>query len=186
MNGSRKKGELSIDDRILWSRIARSTDPLPGKNWPTTPEEAIAKPPTRNGAKALVEPVTHPPYRPPTSKESAKTSAPSIDLPTRRKLAKGRLSIDATIDLHDLDQAEAHGMLLAFLHRAHAAGLRHVLVITGKGSSLGSAGVLKRSVPEWLSTVPFRGLVSGYENAARHHGGEGAIYIRLSRRGERR
>ncbi|MBW8318206.1 MAG: Smr/MutS family protein, partial [Rhizobium sp.] len=65
--------------------------------------------------------------------------------------------------------------------------LRHVLVITGKGSSLGSDGALKRAVPLWFSKAEFRFLISSYEPAARQHGGEGALYVRLSRgAGERR
>ena len=78
-------------------------------------------------------------------------------------------------------QDEAHGLLLSFLSRAHARGLRYVLVITGKGSSAASGGVLRRSVPSWLATPSFRGYVSGYEDASRGHGGEGALYVRLRR-----
>ena len=77
-----------------------------------------------------------------------------FDQQTRDKLAKGRLQIDARVDLHGMTQGEAHGLLLSFLHRAHAGGLRYVLVITGKGASFGSEGVLKRAVPAWLSTPP--------------------------------
>jgi DNA-nicking Smr family endonuclease len=42
--------------------------------------------------------------------------------------------------------------------------------------------VLKRAVPGWLATAPFRGLVSSHDHAARHHGGAGALYVRLRRR----
>lgn len=183
MSKRRKSGKLTADDRILWSQVARSTQPLPGKFQPVAPENLKADPEHIHGAPSLIKPVKHPPYQAANSKPSRPSPTHQIDLPTRKKLAKGRLSIDATIDLHDLDQSDAHGMLLAFLHRAHASGLRHVLVITGKGSSMGSVGVLRRTVPQWLATAPFRGLISGFENAARHHGGEGAIYVRLSRRG---
>jgi DNA-nicking Smr family endonuclease len=55
--------------------------------------------------------------------------------------------------------------------------------VTGKGSSSGGDGVLKRSVPDWLATGPFRLLVSGYDEAARHHGGGGALYVRMRRKG---
>ena len=37
------------------------------------------------------------------------------------------------------------------------------------------------AVPAWLATAPFRQVVSGYDNAARSHGGAGALYIRLKR-----
>ena len=64
----------------------------------------------------------------------------------------------------------------------HAPGeLRHVLVITGKGSSMGSDGVLRQAVPHWFATPSFRILVNGYEDAARNHGGTGAMYVRMRR-----
>jgi DNA-nicking Smr family endonuclease len=78
-----------------------------------------------------------------------------------------------------MTQSEAHGLLLSFLQRAHSGGVRYVLVITGKGSSSGGEGILRRAVPSWLTTPPFRSLVSSHDFAARHHGGAGAIYIRL-------
>jgi DNA-nicking Smr family endonuclease len=109
-----------------------------------------------------------------------------LEKPVKRKLSRGHLALEARIDLHGLIQSEAHGMLLDFLIRAHERGLRHVLVITGKGSSLGSEGALKRAVPLWFSLPEFRFLISSYEPAARQHGGEGALYVRLSRRGQER
>jgi DNA-nicking Smr family endonuclease len=59
-----------------------------------------------------------------------------------------------------------------------------VLIITGKGSSMGSEGALKRAVPLWFSKPEFRYLISSHEVAAQHHGGEGALYVRLSRHGQ--
>ena len=109
-----------------------------------------------------------------------------FDQPTRDKLAKGRLPIDGRVDLHGMTQGEAHALLLSFLQRAHAGGLRYVLVITGKGSSFGSEGVLRRAVPAWLATPPFRALVWSHDSAARQHGGAGALYVRLRRHNEQR
>src|SRR5690606_7762021 len=94
---------------------------------------------------------------------------------------KGRLPLEAKVDLHGLTQSEAYGLLLSFLHRAHAAGIRYVLVVTGKGSSTKGDGVLRRAVPEWLATPSFRSVVGSHDGAARHHGGGGAIYVRLRR-----
>jgi DNA-nicking Smr family endonuclease len=94
---------------------------------------------------------------------------------------KGRLPIEGTVDLHGLTQSEAHALLLSFLHRAYADGRRYVLVITGKGESFRSDGILRRAVPAWFATPPFRALVSGQEAAGRRHGGAGAIYVRLRR-----
>ena len=104
-----------------------------------------------------------------------------LEKPVKKKLSRGHLQLEARIDLHGMIQSEAHGFLLHFLIRAHERGLRHVLVITGKGTSLGSEGALKRAVPMWFSLPEFRHLISSYEPAARTHGGDGALYVRLSR-----
>src|SRR5690606_20626982 len=104
-----------------------------------------------------------------------------LDSPTREKLARGRLDITGRVDLHGLTQEEAYSLLLSFLRRAHEEDRRYVLVITGKGST--GTGILRAAVPYWLSTPPFRSLVGAYEQASRNHGGAGALYLRLRRRG---
>ena len=105
-----------------------------------------------------------------------------LEKPVKRKLTRGRLPLEGRIDLHGMFQSEAHAVLLDFLVRAHERGLRHVLVITGKGRSMGSEGALKRAVPLWFSKPEYRHLISSYEDASANHGGDGALYVRLSRR----
>lgn len=171
---------LSHEDRVLWGRIARSVTPLKGRAAAEEEEEVRAG--ERQAAK---EPVTGSSVAPvPAARRPDPARQHPIDGQTREKLKKGRLPIEGKVDLHGLTQSEAHGLLLGFLHRAHADGRRHVLVVTGKGASLGSEGALRRAVPAWLATPPFRPLVGGYEEAARNHGGAGALYVRLRRRAE--
>ncbi|MEX0954743.1 MAG: Smr/MutS family protein [Rhizobiaceae bacterium] len=171
--------KLSAEDRILWSRVARTVTPLAADRFvpDEEPEPADTKPPPGKARKQTALPVSEQ-QPPPTTPRSPG----ALDLKTRGRIAKGRVSLDARVDLHGMTQAEAHGLLLSFLHRAHASGLKHVLVITGKGSSPASEGVLRRAVPAWLATGPFRALVSGHAAAARNHGGDGALYVRLRRK----
>lgn len=187
MSGRRDK-KLTREDRILWGKVARSVTPMPGK----AADAAEAEPPdfavlleappvaAKPRGQASPPPVFMPPYSP--ERQPVSRAAHGIDRTTRTKLAKGRLAIEGKVDLHDLTQSEAHALLLSFLHRAHADGRRHVLVVTGKGASLGSDGILRRAVPGWLATPPFRALVSAHEPAASRHGGSGALYVRLRRR----
>ncbi|MDO3435908.1 Smr/MutS family protein [Rhizobium sp. CBN3] len=179
--------KLSVDERILWGKVARSTRPMPGKAGELSEldaflveTEAAAERQTAE-KQTSVSPTAAQPAPPSTPRQPAKVHHP-LERPVKRKIAKGRLALEARIDLHGLVQSEAHVILLDFLIRAHERGMRHVLVITGKGSSLGSEGALKRAVPLWFSKPEFRYLISSYEPAAQHHGGEGALYIRLSRR----
>ena len=172
---------LSEEDRIIWSRVARTARPLKGK------EAAVLS----EAASSVLEALELLPTADPADRGGLAAAAPArnerphhhpFDAPTRNKLSKGRLQIDGRVDLHGMTQGEAHMLLLSFLHRAWAQGLRYVLVITGKGSSLGSDGVLRRAVPGWLATPSFRMMVSSYDSAARQHGGAGALYVRLRRR----
>lgn len=102
-----------------------------------------------------------------------------LDRTTTRKIAKRRLPLDGRFDLHGMTEAEAHARLLGYLERAREAGLRHVVVITGKGRGAGGRGALKRAVPRWLATPPFARLVTGHATAGPRDGGEGALYVKL-------
>lgn len=206
---SRRGKGLSEQDRALWNRVARTANPLPGRmaslleaqadqETPPAPERgpAKSKPPVEpqqekglsravraalaarfaNGASAGN--ASHHPKDLPGNNRPSRSPHP-IERPVHKKLSKGRLKLDARIDLHGLDLARAHDELLSFLSLARVSGQRHVLVITGKGASFGSEGAIKRAVPQWLAKPAFAILISGYETAGRGHGGEGALYIRL-------
>ncbi|MGE6785069.1 Smr/MutS family protein [Ensifer adhaerens] len=181
-----KDRKLSAEDRILWGKVARSARPMPGRlaelmdilaedEQPKAPEEVSAKRRPQQPAAAPEQLGIAL-----TKKPGEKVHHP-LERPVKRKLAKGHLVLEGRIDLHGMIQSEAHGLLLQFLLRAHERGLRHVLVITGKGTSFGSDGALKRAVPLWFSLPEFRPLISSYEPAARNHGGDGALYVRLAR-----
>ncbi|MEL6735722.1 MAG: Smr/MutS family protein, partial [Pseudomonadota bacterium] len=44
-------------------------------------------------------------------------------------------------------------------------------------------GVLRRMVPVWFDLTEYRRLVNGYRQAHVSHGGEGALYVRIRKRG---
>jgi DNA-nicking Smr family endonuclease len=105
-----------------------------------------------------------------------------IDHKTRTKLRRGRLDVDAKLDLHGMRQHEAQRALIDFLYRCQANGGKVAIVVTGKGLTSEAGGVLRRMVPMWLQAPQLRDVVSGYGEAARNHGGEGALYVRIRRR----
>ncbi len=173
--------DLKPEERILWGKVAKTTRPMPGRMEDLLAFEDMETEPAAPPASAVVSSAAF--AAEPDQKPSAQTLRQHhpLEKPVKRKLARGRLALEARIDLHGMIQSEAHGLLLDFLIHAHERGLRHVLVITGKGRSMGSEGALKRAVPLWFSKPEFRYLISSHEPAAHHHGGEGALYVRLSR-----
>ena len=182
MNGRRRI--LRPDERQLWSAVARSVAPLhPAKLSRLEPEEP--HPPVPNTPPGPPSPGTVP-VRPPSPKPALPPLAP-LERGTLRALARGRQDLDAVLDLHGMRQDEAHAALIGFLRRSQSAGHKVVLVVTGKGSlsagmwGLGERGVLRRLVPEWLHLPQLRPVVLGFEPAARHQGGDGALYVRLRR-----
>lgn len=169
--------KLSDEDRVLWNLVARSTTPMKGRKAVEAEAPKPAEDEKMPMAAVMAKPVVSPPPAP-----KRQHVAHVIDKPTMEKLSRGKLQIEGRVDLHGMTQSEAHSLLLSFLQRAHANGVRYVLVITGKGFSSGGDGILKRQVPAWLTTPPFRALVSSHDVSARHHGGEGALYIRLRKK----
>ncbi|MEN0087300.1 MAG: Smr/MutS family protein [Pseudomonadota bacterium] len=149
--------------------------PRPGNQPTKTKTKAPDAAPTMAPPPAFL-----PAWQPPMQTR-AKTTEP-IDRKTKRKLSKGALGIDARIDLHGMTQDEAHNALIGFIGMSQARGHRMVLVITGKGLSKQGQGILRRMVPRWLVTPPLAQWVNGHDVSAAHHGGDGALYVRLRRK----
>ena len=163
---SRSKN-LSEEDRVLWSLVARTATPLEGRAPPILPEAPSQPAPEAPSAAPYV------------AAAKPKTSSVShvLDRPTLDKLAKGRMPIEARVDLHGMTQGEAHAALGRFIRAAVRAERRTLLVITGKGRLGG--GVLRRSLPLWLEDSALGGDVLAITPAAPKDGGDGAFYIRL-------
>lgn len=174
------KRPLSAEDHALWSHITQSITPMPGRK---TLVPAPVPEPERQESRPADLSILH---AEPSPKPRALPPLAGVERRMVKEVARGHRAIEGRIDLHGMRQAEAHGALVGFIHRAHAADHRLVLVITGKGGGTDAGGdergVLRRMVPHWLADPVLRRMVVGFENAARNHGGEGALYVRLRRR----
>jgi DNA-nicking Smr family endonuclease len=191
---------VTPDEAALWDHATRALAPVKVKPRVTEtpalpPRSPPSEPPTTTASqtapKAAPRLSPAPPRAPPPP--------PRTDLDRRqtRRIASGRLEIDARIDLHGMRQSDAHMRLRGFLLDAHARGLKTVLVITGKGGEAQKGdymadafgqprrGVLRRNVPAWLDEPELRAVVIGYTTAGVRHGGEGALYVQLRRSSRR-
>ncbi len=107
---------------------------------------------------------------------------PGLDKATAKRLARGKVSIEARLDLHGMTQHQAHTALEDFIERTQRQGKREVIVVTGKGTRMdGAIGVLRQMVPEWLNRPPNRARIVAFTYAAAKDGGEGALYVRLKK-----
>jgi DNA-nicking Smr family endonuclease len=179
---------LSDEEIDLWIAVAKSVSRRKGAKLPSA--RKIAAPPDgaappREAERKRASPA---PKLPPAPRSLA-----PLEKRLKRQLSRGRSAIDQSIDLHGMNQAQAHQALRGFLHFAQSQGDRLVLVVTGKGdpkardagsSGFDEPGVLRRIVPHWLHAPDLRAIVLGFEEAGRAHGGSGALYVRL-RRSER-
>ncbi len=176
---SRYSRRLTNAEAELWMAVTATVRPFRARPAPT-PE----------AAPVVAEPIPgRPPPpeahrdRPPEPQRPATPPLSEIDRRTRLMIKRGRLGVDAKLDLHGMRQEEALRALTGFLRRAQADGAKVAIVVTGKGLSLEEGGVLRRVVPHWLQSPHLRDVVVGFGEAARHHGGEGALYVRIRRAG---
>lgn len=116
------------------------------------------------------------------SDEFIEGAVQGFDERVRRQLRRGEFTPKARLDLHGLTKEEARPALEKFLGDARVAGLRCVLVVTGRGlHSADSIPVLKQSVQSWLTHGRPARQVLAFCSARRDDGGTGAVYVLLRR-----
>src|SRR5262245_51915944 len=182
-----RRGSDDDDDAALWRKIADTASPLNGRG--KISGKTVMK--LTKATPAAKQPQSARPVSSSSAPKRSHVARPApLDRQTSRQLEKGRLEVEARLDLHGLRQRDAHAQLKRFLKTAQARGLKHVLVITGKGAEQAASrsfyeedkrGVLRNAVPHWLSGPEFAALVVSYSPAPRRLGGEGALYVRLRR-----
>ena len=195
----RRRRTLSDDDTRLWRKVTEKIDPLkpdrkalaPDPPQPPRPAPKRATPqppkpiaPFRIGSKA---PETLP--APPPVDSAPQHVSPNMDKRNFQRLLRGKIDIDATLDLHGMTAEQARSHLILFLQRAHMRGARLILVITGKGKrthidefNRPVSGVLRSSLPDWLRSGALSGIVLQVTQAHPKHGGKGAFYVYLRRK----
>jgi DNA-nicking Smr family endonuclease len=181
-------GKGDDEDHVLWKRIAETARPLSkGKHARTKPAPLMPER-VRHDPKPTAAAVAGPMKPKPKPLTQHVPRHAELDRQTSRQLAKGRVEVDARLDLHGMRQREAHAVLRRFLKSAQAKGHRHVLIITGKGAAQERAksfydgdprGVLRQAVPHWLGDPELAPIVISFSQAPQRLGGEGALYVRL-------
>ena len=169
---------LSAEESTLWARVAATVRPMVGKVRPPLPvdpriESVAAKP--RPAPDSL-----------PLRADKAKLAPPTdtLDGGWDRRLRRGIISPDRTIDLHGHTLATARDALDHALARAVADEVRVLLVITGrppKGDEK-RRGLIRASIGDWLGQSGYSNRIAAVRNAHPRHGGAGALYLIMRRK----
>jgi len=173
---------LSPEEAELWARVASTVRPLHGRK--------AASAGGTTGSPARAAPASRPM---PTPTPAPSPAAPrtldrhGLDGSWDKKLARGTLHPDFTLDLHGHSLDAAHARLDHGLAQAAALGARVVLVITGKPRPTeaadrgGQRGAIRAKLVDWLAAGPHAHRIAALRGAHRRHGGTGALYLILRR-----
>jgi DNA-nicking Smr family endonuclease len=94
-----------------------------------------------------------------------------------RKLRRGEYVVDAELDLHGMNAADARATMKEFLLNALGTRMHCIRIVHGKGKRSGPKGpVLKNLVNRWLRQID---AVVAFGSARPNDGGSGAVYVLL-------
>ena len=191
---------LSDFERALWEQVARSVTPLrPERQAPrSVVRDHLAPPPSLPahdvpGVQPKKVKGRVPAARPQTPVEPRPPApvAAGLDSHWERRLRNASASPDVTLDLHGHTLDQAHRRLEQGLSQAKAIDARLVLVVTGRLRPVEAAdrsdrrGAIRAKILDWLAAGPHTSDIAAIRHAHRRHGGEGALYIVLKRKGPR-
>lgn len=168
---------LNAEESALWRKVVESVRPLHGAlaDEPAPKEEPEDGPPAPALAAARVKPAPAP---------ARKTVGTTLDGSWDRRLSRGLVSPDASLDLHGRNLATAYDLIDRRLEESITGGARLLLLITGKAPSAatGQRGAIRAAIGDWLGASRHAGDIAAVRNAHPRHGGAGALYIVLRRK----
>jgi DNA-nicking Smr family endonuclease len=179
---------LSADETALWARVMATVTPLPRN-------EAVKPLPLGGGGgveqsqavpSARLSPTPTAPLKAKDSQKARPSLGTTLDGSWDRRLARGSVEPDATVDLHGHTLTSAYQILDQALERSRARGDRVILLITGKPPRRDSErpharGAIRAAVGDWLLASRHAGAIAAVRGASPRHGGAGALYIVLRR-----
>jgi DNA-nicking Smr family endonuclease len=184
---------LTTGEQAAWAHLAASVKPLPGKKRPAPP--AAPKPAAPVPAKPVSPPkpakpqLRTPPHRPLAPPPPPPAIPGALDSHWERRMKGGRLDPDLTLDLHGHTLDTAYDRVMSALDQARAMNARVVLVVAGRERPVDPAdrmerrGAIRAKLLDWLAASRHAGAIAAVRRAHIRHGGEGALYLILKRRG---
>lgn len=151
-------------------------------------------PPTVKPPKAQPRITAPPAARPPSPLPPPRRthSQATLDGHWDRRLRKGLVRPDMSIDLHGHSLASAQALLDESIHRALVRGARVLLIVAGRlrpgadrlpvmHGQPRPRGAIRAALPDWLAYSPYADRIVALRPAHISHGGAGAVYVILRR-----
>lgn len=191
------KRTLAPEEAALWKRVIATVTPLktarpkvapvqapfPGREEATlgASSKAAGPPPAARASREARASRTHP--QPVAKKEGLDAT---LDGSWDRRLSRGLVAPESSIDLHGHNLAAAYDRLDRGLEQAIRQGDRVLLLITGKPPRPESErpharGAIRAAVGDWLAASRHSDRIAAVRTAHPRHGGSGALYIILRR-----
>ena len=186
---------LSADEQRLWGAVMATVRPLRSASSAVArvpvpkhipPASSLPSPPARMALALAPVGSQRRPARPITLSPATAPPANTLDGGWDKRLTRGIVAPDASIDLHGHTLSSAHAMLDAGLQRSIARGDRVLLLVTGKPPRAESErpharGAIRAAVADWLAASRHADAIAAVRGAHPRHGGAGALYIVLRR-----
>ncbi len=172
---------LDPGEAALWARVVAAVKPLHAARPVPVAPVAMAK----HGAPAPKPVRAKLPAALPVPAK-ARTPGATLDAGWDRRLSRGLVSPESTIDLHGHTLHSAHLLLDQGLARAIQRGDRVLLLVTGKPPRPESErpharGAIRAAVGDWILAGRHADRVASIRPAHPRHGGQGALYLILRR-----
>ncbi|WP_324749999.1 Smr/MutS family protein [Sphingomonas sp. LY54] len=175
---------LNAEEKALWDKVVASVRPMHSR--PPKDAEPAPVPPAERQAAAPTRATRAPakPARPAAAPPPVVRPGSTLDGSWDRRLSRGIVQPDVTVDLHGHNLATAYHLLDSRLEQAIAMGARVMLLVTGKppkGEPPIARGKIRAAVGDWLAASRHAGAIAAVRGAHPRHGGTGALYIVLRR-----
>lgn len=156
--------------------VAAATAPVVAPPAPPRPGAPKVRTPAAPRATAAVAP----------PRREDGLAANTLDASWDKRLSRGGVIPDSSLDLHGHTLASAHALLDQGLDRAIRRGDRVLLLVTGRPPRPESErpharGAIRAAIADWLAMSRHADAIAAVRGAHPRHGGAGALYLVLRR-----
>jgi DNA-nicking Smr family endonuclease len=178
---------LDSNEKALWGKVVATVSPMHATKPKAQPVVAAAsdKALLAKHLNAKPKPIrTEPAKIAPAPQSKIVPVADNLDGHWDRRITRGSIIPDVSVDLHDASLSGAYARLDGALEQAIAQRMKVVLLVTGKPRAHDRAsgqgrGAIAAVVRDWLAASRHARSISAVRNAHPRHGGAGALYIML-------